>query len=191
MIERLLIGNVWFALTAGVVFYAVGYYLYIYETYLYHAGAKNYVVFQGSYELTPALQESVVKRRFVNVRLLAILLVLSVAILAAWAIIVQRFDRPDIFSFLMGGLLLLEAAVGMRRFRNVVFFRHAQNAGELRGKIEYSRRFVLTQSFFELYGFVALYVLMFLVSSSWFFLGGALTCFVASRRLRDWVMVRA
>lgn len=191
MIERLLTDNVWFALAVGVVFYAVSHYLYVYEAYLYHASAKNYVVFQGSYELTPALHSAVAKRRFVDVRLLVILLVLSVAILGAWAIIVERFDRPDIFSFLMGGLLLLEAAVGMRRFRNVVFFRHTQSAVDLRGKIEYSRRFVLTQYFFDLYGFVALYALMFLVSSSWFFLGGALTCFVASRRLRDWVMVRA
>jgi hypothetical protein len=186
-----LVENAWFALAVGVAWYAVGYVLYVYEAYLYHAGAKNYVVFQGSYELTPALQGAVVKRRFLDGRFVAILLVLGVGILAAWAVIVQRFDRPDIFSFLMGGLLLLEAAVGMRRFRNIVFFRHAQSAESPRGKIEYSRRFVLTQYVFELYAFVALYLLIFLVSGGWFFLGGALTCFVASRRLRDWVMVRA
>lgn len=125
-----------------------------------------------------------------NVRIVGGLLVVAAAILIAWEISVRQYDRPDIFSFLMGGLLLLEAAVALQRFRHIVLFRYARRAEGIRGKIEYSRRLALSLSFFDLYGFVALYVFIFLVSSSWFFLGGALTCFVASRRLRDWVMIR-
>ena len=188
--DRLLVGNPWFPLALGLVAYALGYYLGIVETYLYHAGAKDYVVFHGSYELTPALQEMFAKRRYVNGRLLAALGLLAAGILAVWDVSVRQYDRADLFSFLIGGLVLVELATAIRRFRNIVSFHYARSAGHLKGKVEYSSRLVHTQAFVELYGFTVLYVLSFLVTGSWFFLGGALTCFVTGRRYRDWAMVR-
>jgi hypothetical protein len=89
----------------------------------------------------------------------------------------------------MGGLVLVHAAASMRRLRNIVLFHHAISAKGLSGKIEYSKRTVHTLSFVELFGFAVLYLLMFLVSGSWFFLGGALVCLVAGNRHRDWTKV--
>jgi len=189
VIEKLVIGNVWFALVIGTIVFAAGFYLYFYAARLYHAGAKNTIVLEGSYELMPMFQDIIAGRRLVNAKLAAALLVAPIAIAIVWEVCVRQYARPDIFAFLMGGLLLIEIAVGMRHLRNIVFFRHAQRAEGFRGKIEYSRRLIATQAFVELYSFAALYVLMFLVSGSWFFLGGALTCFVAGRRYRDWTKV--
>ena len=114
-----------------------------------------------------------------------------IAVFAVWVICYQQINRPDLFTFLMGGLVLLEAAAGMRHFRNVIFFHYARQPGTVTGEIEYSRRLVHTQYFFELYGFAALYMLMFLVSGGWFFLGGAVACFVSAQRRRDWTAVYA
>ena len=190
MIENLFISNVWFALAAGALVYSVNYYLSIYGAYLYHAGAKDTIVFEGLYVLTPTLQKAIAARGFVTTQFLWRLLILSLAILAAWSLCVVQFQRPELFSFLMGGLLLYEAADFLQDFRTIVLFRYARRAEGLQGKIEYSKRLVLTLSVFELYGFAGLYFLMFLVAGSWFFLGGTLTCIVTSRRLRDWVKVR-
>ncbi len=47
------------------------------------------------------------------------------------------------------------------------------------------------QTVYDRYGFVLLYVFLFLVTSSWFVLGGAFACFATSRHFRDWVIVKA
>ena len=190
MIERLIISNPWSALIVGVLAYGVGYYLGLYEAYLYHIGAKSYLVLEGDYELTPALQAAIFKRRWVNGRFLAVVFFLTVGILAMWQITIRQYNRPDVLTFLMGGLVLYEAAAGIQHLRNIVLFYYAPKSANLQGKITYSKRLVHTLSFYEMYGFVALYLIMFLVSATWFYLGGALTCFVAGRRHRDWAMIR-
>jgi hypothetical protein len=189
LIENLLISNVWFAVTLGALVFAAGYGLALYEVYLYHAGAKNLLVFEGRYDLEPDLLARIARRRWVNVRLAAAVVILSTAIFAVWQVCIEQYHRPDVFLFLIGGLVLLEAAADLRRFRNIVLFQQARRADGLQGKIEYSKRLSYTLPYVETLSFAALYALIFLVSSSWFFLGGAITCIVAGRRLRDWVVV--
>ena len=191
MIERLLIGNVWFAIGLGVSVYAVNYYLAMKETYLYHAGAKDYLVFQGIYEPATALPSSATQRRSANVKILAGMLILAIGIGAAWIVCLQlATPRPDVFSILMGGLILLEAATIMRHVRNIVLFHDAPNGKTLKGNVEYSSRLGHTLFYVEMYSFAALYALIFFTTSSWLFLGGALTCFVSGRRQRDWTVMR-
>jgi len=126
----------------------------------------------------------------VSPKFIATLMVLALGIAIGWTVCIQQYNRPDIFAFLIGGLLLVEVAIGMQHFRNIVLFHHARRAEGVQGKIEYTKRLTLTLSYTELYGLVVLYLMTFLVTSSWFFLGGALTCFVASRRYQDWVIMR-
>jgi hypothetical protein len=187
----MLVDNVWIAIALAVMSYAVGYYLALYEAHLYYTGAKNYISLEGFGELAPALEEAASRGLHVTTRFLVEVVVLTLAVFALWTVCFQEIKRPDLFYFLIGGLVLLEAAVSMRYLRNVVIFRYAREGEGIRGKIEYSRRLVHTLSFLELYGFAALYVLMFMVSGGWFFLGGALACFVSGRRRRDWTMVYA
>jgi hypothetical protein len=58
------------------------------------------------------------------------------------------------------------------------------------GRLALSSRVVFSARFVELYALAALYGLGFLVSGSWFFVGGALGCLVAAQRWRDWVILR-
>jgi hypothetical protein len=162
-VEKMLFDNLWFAIPLAVISYVVGYFLAVNEAYLYYGGANNRVVLDGLYELAPALQEVEFKGRRITARVVAEMVVLGLAVFGVWVICYQQINRPDLFSFLIGGVVLLEAAAGMHHFRNIVFFHYAQKAEGIRGKIEYSRRLVHTLSFFELYGFAALYLLMFLV----------------------------
>ena len=73
--------------------------------------------------------------------------------------------------------------------RNIAFFIDLAKDGA-KGKLEYSPRLVASQIFYDLYIFTALYLFVFLATGSWLFFGGGLTCFVSSRRQRDWTVVK-
>jgi uncharacterized membrane protein (UPF0182 family) len=191
VLERLLVNNPGLAVVLGVSIFVIEHYLSIYEVYLYHAGAKDFVVYNGVYRLTSEAEAVVQRRRIIGVKFAVTLAILVAGILAAWWISVQQFERPDVFLILMGGLVLVQAAEIIREYRQIMFFREARQHGGLTGRVEYSRRLVLMQWVFDMYGFVILYAVLFLISSSWFILGGALACFVNSRRLRDWTVIKA
>jgi hypothetical protein len=190
LIETLFINRVWLAIILGVGAYAAEYLLAGHEAYLYHTGAKNFIVLAGRYEQTTAIQQLELKRRIASLKFVVPVVILAVAIFVVWQICIPQYNRPDLFAFLLGGLVLLEASGIMQRARNVVLFRHARDAEGLQGKIEYSKRLVFTLYYTEQYAFTVLCGLLFLLTGSWFFLGGALTTFVSSRRLRDWTVMR-
>ncbi len=187
--ENLFVNNVWPTLALGVIAYTAGYFLGVLEIYLYQIGANEHIVFEGGYELAPQFLESIARRRFLTPRFLIALPILAVAIWAVWDIVVQQYKRPEVFLFLLGGLALLEAAVSIQYLRNIVLFQHARNSAGVRGQVEYSKRLVHTLFFIELYSFAGLYLLMFLWTGSWFFMGGSLACFVTASRRRDWTLV--
>jgi hypothetical protein len=107
-----------------------------------------------------------------------------------WIGLMRQLNRPDIFLFMLGGLVLYLLADGLIEFRRVMLFRSAQRGEGIRGQVIFSKRQVWMQNILELYGFVILYLLIFLMGGGWFFLGGAVTCFISSRRQRDWVLVK-
>ena len=189
MLENLLLTYPWVAVAVALAAYAGGYLLGVYEIYLYQTGAKDLAELEGGYySLTSGTAESIARRRFLTPQFLIALPILAVAVWALWDAAVQIYQRPEILSFLIGGLVLLEAAVSLQYLRNIVLFEYARRAEGVWGKIEYSRRLWHTLGYVELYGFTGLYFLMFVVTSSWFFLGGALACFVTARRRRDWMV---
>jgi hypothetical protein len=93
--------NVWFAVALAVVSYGVGYYLAVYEAYLYYAGGKNYLMLEGLYDLTPALQEVASKGRRLTPGFLAEEIVLGLAVYAVWVVCFQEISHPEVFSFLL------------------------------------------------------------------------------------------
>jgi hypothetical protein len=190
LIERLLLTNVWFAIALGVIFYIATYLLGLYEIYLYNTGAKDFIVIPNRYDLTPDRQAAITQRRWFNWKLAAILVVMSIGIGLAWQISIGQYARSDVFSVLIGGLLLLEIADAAQRIRNIILFYNAPKAGNAKGKIEYSRRLVYSQAFFEMYIFATIYLFVFFTTGSWLFFGGGITCIVAGRRQRDWTVIR-
>ncbi|OGF53699.1 MAG: hypothetical protein A2Z21_01445 [Candidatus Fraserbacteria bacterium RBG_16_55_9] len=186
MIENLLVGNAWFALGIGVLSYAAGYCLAFYEAYLYHTGAKNHFELGGLYELTPGFQHVADVREITSVKFFGTLLFLSLAIWVLHWFLIHESDLAEVFVFVMGGLLLRVAAASMQHLRNIVLFRYGQKVGHLQGRVQYSKRLVHTLSFVDLYSFAVLYFLMFSMSESWFFLGGALICLISGLQRSHW-----
>lgn len=184
LIERLFLNQIWFAPLSVALVFTAGYFLAMYDAQLYRPHGEKAVERQIGSPRIRALQA------LVSFRFLGTLTVLSVSTIVVWLLLVQRGRREDVFMFLMGGLILVEGSEGLQHYRNIRFFHYAQKDESLRGKFEHSSRLVLTLSFVELYSFAVLYGLLFFMTTHWFFLGGALTCFIAGRRRRDWIMVR-
>ena len=82
----------------------------------------------------------------------------------------RQLNRPDIFLFMLGGLVLYLLADGLIEFRRVMLFRSAQRGEGIRGQVIFSQRQVWMQNILELNGFVVLYLFIFLIGGGWFFL---------------------
>jgi hypothetical protein len=78
---------------------------------------------------------------------------------------------PEMYSFALGAMILVQFAIHMRHFRNLFLFRAARSDA-VRGRIEYSRRVILRSSSFELVEFSGLFFALFAFTHSWFVLGG-------------------
>ena len=175
----------------GVIVFAAEHYTAIYEAHLYHTAVKDFIVYDGLYRLTPEYQAVLTRRRWISGRWLATWGVLAAGVYVAWWGLTQQLDRPDVFLLLMGGLLLNELAEISRQYRQIMFFREVRRRGGLHGHISLTRQLGVMRHVFDLYAFVMLYLVLFLLTGSWFLLGGAVACFVSSRRLRDWAVIKA
>jgi hypothetical protein len=94
-----------------------------------------------------------------------------------WYLSTVVLKLPFAFEFVLGGLVLREAAVLMRHARNIALFRALRAGGQgLAGKISYTRRLSLWQSAVELWTYAALFGLLAALISSWLLAGGAFAC---------------
>jgi hypothetical protein len=188
MLEKVLVDNVWLTATIWAVIYISDYYVTIYAARLYQVSGKEHFVFAGSLELTPYFQDDVDNLRRFSPRFLWRLILSAIAILTIWLLSVRFLEMRALFSLLIGGLFLREATIHIRHIRNIVLFRYAKNPEDVKGTIEYSRRFVLRQSATELLSFAMLFLLMYWVAGNWFFLGGALACTATGQQ--HWAMAK-
>jgi hypothetical protein len=134
--------------------------------------AQQTIVFEGSYEITPLFQADVNALRRVSPRFLIALLFST-----GYLVVVQRTSSvvgsASLYTGVLGAMLLLQSAVHMRHFRNWFLFR---NGKAVQGRLSYPRVLLLRMSAFELLGFAALYLALFLATASIFILGGVLAC---------------
>jgi|SRR5579859_771022 len=172
-----MIDNPWFALALWLLSYLADYYLTLYSARLYRQGAQAHVAFEGSLELTPYYQADIDQLRRVSLRFI-LAVVWSVLLLELiWYLSIVVLKLPWAFEFLLGGLVLREAAVLMRHARNIALFRAARAEGQgISGKITYTRRLSLRQSAVELWAFAALFALLAALTASWLLAGGAFAC---------------
>ena len=141
-------------------------------------GAQTNIVFEGSYEITPAFQADVDALRRVSPRFVIALIGSS-----AYVWVVRQFAGPstryfDLYVGVLGAMVLLQTTVHMRHLRN--WFLFAKGASHIQGRLKYSRGLLLRMSALELLLFAGLYGGLFFVTKSVFCLGGALACGVLS-----------
>lgn len=177
-IDFLILDNIWWVLVGWVLVYLGDYLLTLLGATLYSSDAQDHIVYEGSYELTPAFQKDVNALRWVNPRFFVFALLSSLLIYLIWWLDRQFLGILIFFPLAMGALFLREAAVYIRHFRNISLFGNIRRGKALEGQVKYRRWLVLRNSAVELFSFAFFYLLIFFLDSSWFFLGGTLACLV-------------
>jgi hypothetical protein len=182
MVLSFFFSSVWPGLTAWILLYISDYALTIRCARLYRAGVSEKLAFEGSFELNPIFQKDINSLRRFSPRFLVLLCVTSGLLAIVWFL--SSESVPEMYVFLSGSMILLELTVHTRHLRNLFMFRAILKSDCVRGRIEYSRPFILRISSGELFIFSALYSLLFVFTQSWFVLGGAATCLSTAIRHR-------
>src|SRR5689334_4650115 len=157
------------------ILYISDYALTICSARLYRANARDKIVFQGSYELTPYFQRDIDALKRISPRFVLALAWTLLLQGAVYWLAVRGLGMPDIYFVALGAMVLLEMAVHIRHVRNLFTFR-AMAGDVVRGRIEYDRSFMLRTSATELFAFSGAYLVLFALTGSFFVLGGALGC---------------
>ena len=147
---------------------------------LYAAGINEKLGFEGSFELNPFFQRDINSLRLISKRFVAMLFISG--LLLGWIWFLASQSTRAFYDFMLGFMILLELAIHVRHLRNLFTFRMFGKPGNVRGRIEYSRPFVLRTSATELFAFSALFLLLSFFTQSWFVAGGAVSCALTARK---------
>lgn len=186
MLEDLLVDHLWLAIATWIAVYLLDYQLTITSARLYRAGAKDHLGVEGSVELTPMYQQDVDALRRFPPRVLGIVLLYSLFLSVMWFLSVDYLGTPEIFAGFLGALILGSLTANVRHGRNIAMFRYAREGEGLSGRLAQSRWLTLKLSAVEMLTFAALYLIVFLLTGSWFFVGGAVMCTLSAVRHWRW-----
>lgn len=187
MVEDKLVAEIWLGLLLWSALYVSDYCLTIFGARLYHAHLKKHIVFEGSYEMTPYFQQDVDAFRWWSPRFLRAwaisLMVLSALWYLGWLIKI-----PEAYALALGGLLLRQIAVHFAHARGITLSLLSRVPGALTGKTEYARWLLHMMSAREYLTFAMFFFLVYVITSSWLFLGGGL--FTLAAAIQSWGQAR-
>jgi len=143
---------------------------------LYQAGAGQRIHFEGSYEITPYYQKEVDALRLFSPRFILVLVCASAVQFALWWLTMKALFVPQLYFFGLGAMVLVQLTVHVRHLRNYFLFRAILAGDGITGRIEYARPVMLRMSAVELFAFAAAYAVIYLMTASWFVLGGVVVC---------------
>ena len=141
------------------------------------SGAKLYkaqdkVIFQGSYELNPRHQRDVDALHRFSFRVFLKLLCIAAVVAVVGMLLEPGNGRSSPYALVLGAFILVQLPVHFRHFQNLYQFRCVIPAAK--GHIEYPR--ALRGLALQRVMFAILFLLLYLVTESFFILGGALMC---------------
>jgi hypothetical protein len=143
---------------------------------LYKAGAGQQIHFEGSYEITPYYQKEVDAIRLLSPRFVIALVGSSAVQCALWWLTMKALFVPQLYFFGLGAMVLVQLTINVRHIRNYFLFRAILAGDGITGRIEYARPVMLRMSSVELFAFSAAYAVIYLMTASWFVLGGVFVC---------------
>jgi hypothetical protein len=171
----------WPSLILCTILYVLDYYLTIAGARLYRAGARQIIIFEGSYELTPTFQADIDRLRWFSKRFAwALIRLLSIMSLTWW--LTRLTEIPQLFTVYLGLFVGLQLAIQRRHLQNIFLFRAMMKPGAVSGQISYSRLLILKQSSFEMMVFGALFAALSLLTWNLFLLGGAFGCLLVAAK---------
>lgn len=168
-----LTGSWWAPIMVWSAVYISDYAFSVYNARLYRSGAYNYYEFEGSLELTPQFQDDIDNLRWVSPRFIRAFLLSNIMVVGVWWLTIEWSEWPQVFRFVLGGMLLLEAVVHLRHLRLFVLFKQLATGQGVEGKIRQTQWIGYQASGWEFIAFAGLWLLLGIISSSWFILGGA------------------
>jgi hypothetical protein len=174
----------WPGLAVWAALFVADYLMTIACARLYQAGARDVIVFEGSYEITPLYQKDVNALRRFSPRFVAVLAItLVLMVLLRW--LCEQVGILPAYYLGLGALILMQLAIHVRHVRNYALFTAVLKSGVVKGRIEYPRRLMLRMSAVEFFAFSGVYAVIFLVIGHLFLAGGALACLsVGSKHLQ-------
>jgi lysylphosphatidylglycerol synthetase-like protein (DUF2156 family) len=173
-VDLLLARHVYTLIAVWVLVYGLDYLLTIVGARLHTQGASQHLLYEGSYELTPAFQVDIDRQRLVSPRFLFYVLLSCLLIYLFWYADVVVLGSSGLFALLAGALFLREAAVLMRHFRTIALFEMLKGGRGMDGLVTYRRWLSLRLSGAELLITALLFFVLFLLFGSYFLLGGVL-----------------
>ena len=143
---------------------------------LYQSGSMQHLAFEHSLELTPRYQKDVARLRWLSPKFLISLLLLAAVMALVWWIAVDLGLFPGFYEFALGSWILLELALHVRHFRNLITYYHFKRSEGVDGKITYRTWLSYRVSSVDLLGFTLLFLILFPLTRRLFVLGGAFGC---------------
>ena len=171
MLVEPLVSTPWPGIVLWTVLYCSDYLLTLAGARLYRQGVSEIIVLEGSYELTPTFQRDIDALRLISPRFLICLPVTDVLLWLLW-----RSDESYTYVFVLGMLVCIELMIHARHARNLLLFRAVARGRGIRGRIEYAREHILTQSSLELLSFSLVFAMLFAFTGSAFVAGGSVGC---------------
>jgi len=170
----LLTDSLWPGVMLWVVLYVSDYAFTLTCARMYQAGVREIVVFEGSFELTPFFEKDVDALRRLSPRFV-LALMWGVGLIAVFWWVTRGF-WPEGYLLALGVMVVPQLAVHVRHLRNYFLFRRTLAGRGVRGRIEYTRSFMLEMSAVELFSFAGLFLVASLCTWSPFLFGGAAVC---------------
>ena len=171
-----LIDNAWLAIGLWILLYISDYVLTIATARLYAGGADQHIHYEKGIELTPVHQRDVARLRWISPRFILILVLTSGGLWLLWeSLVASGYDR-QMFAFVLGAWVLLEASVHMRHFRNLFTFCYLKHSQGVEGQIRYKTWFSYRMSAVDMLEFAGFYLFLFFLFGEQFILGGAVAC---------------
>jgi hypothetical protein len=164
----------WVGLILWVILYISDYYFTLYSAH----GFRQIEHFQFEiFELTPQYQKEVMALKPVSRLHITLLILYSLLLLLIWWL-TKRLALlfPHTYLLYLGMFILIEVAVHFRHLRNVSLIREIKKNGGVDGQIFYQKWFSYRISAAELYTFSVFFLIVAVLYTSSFFLGGAIMC---------------
>ncbi len=186
LVEITLLEHWWLGPLATVAVYVSDYYLTIRSARLYHAGGKNHMEVEGSYELNPRFEADIDSLRLFSPRLLLTALVTTAFLVVVWMLGVWQALLPvEFYFFALGSFVCLQGPIHVRHIQNLVLFRHAVAGRGVTGSVRFERWLSLEISAVGMWMAATFFLLWFLLTGSWFLLGGAMSCGIVGLKQRQ------
>lgn len=183
MLHGLEVSDLLFGIVLWIIVYLCDYYLTLWGNQLYIRYGKNHIQFGGSYELNPIFQKDVDGFKMVSRRFVIFLLVYTAWLMLMW-LGARLFKLPQGFQVGVGYLILMEIPVLENHIQNINLFRHMKNTDVVDGQITYTRWVTMTFYVARFAYWAVIYAALFVITGSWFFVGGVLSSILISVRYR-------